>query len=188
MTIRRNATGILTIFSILVLVFTAKSQTSIYTIEKGTRIRVRLDSEINSKVSSVNDTFLTAISAPVKIRGVEVLPVETIIEGRIVRVSSAGIGNKPGMLRVKFETIYLADGVKREIDADLIEVQNDSGLIQADGDKSSGLLGSFFQKTKGVLYGLGTLLPFKGKEARIETGEEVTIILNKPVNLPPQDF
>lgn len=181
MTIRRNATGVLTLFFILASALTAQSQTSIYTIEKGTRISVRMDAEINSKVSSVNDTFLTAISAPVKIRGVEMLPVETIIEGRVIAVSSAGIGNKPGMLKLKFETIYLPGGVKRQIDADLIDLEMDSRPVQT-------VFGSFFQKTKGVFSGLGTILPIRGKEARIESGEEVTIVLNKSVNLPPQDF
>jgi hypothetical protein len=206
MTISTKAIGNFTIFSILFFAVTAHSQTSgsIYTLQKGTKIRVRMDNEINSKVSSINDTFTTTISAPVIVREIEVLPVGTVIEGRIVRVKNASIGKQSGFFEIKFETLLLPQGVKRQIDGSLVPaeasaartVQTANAAMLAGGTGIGALVGSIFGKTKGALVGaavglgIGTGVVWlqKGKEARIKAGEEISISLNREVNLPPEDY
>lgn len=204
MIISKKATKFFTFFSILFFAGSAQSQISdsIYTLKKGTQIRVRMDNEINSKVSSVGDTFTTTVSSPVIVRGVEVLPVGTIIEGRIISVKNASIGKRSGSLEVKFETLYLPGGVKRQIDAGLVILDKPRSSQAASAKTIVGItglgamFGTFFEKTKGALLGagvglgIGTSLIFlqKGKEARIKAGEEFSILLRQDVTLPPQDY
>ena len=84
----RLATKIFAFFSLIFVSFiSVNAQTdSIYQLPAGTKIRVRMDNEINSKVSGVNDTFTATIAEPVKVREAVVLPIGTIIEGRIKKV------------------------------------------------------------------------------------------------------
>jgi hypothetical protein len=204
MTILTKATGIFTFISILFFAGSAQSQISdsIYTIQKGTKIRVRMDNEINSKVSSVGDTFTTTISAPVIIRGIEVLPVGTVIEGKVIRVKNASFAKSDGNFEVNFETLYLPNGVKRQIEASLVSLDKSKSsqiinIVTIGGASAIGaLLGSFLEKTKGAIVGAGiglglgtgVVLLQKGKEARIKAGQEVSILLKREVTLPPQDY
>lgn len=204
MTILTKATGILTVFSILFFANSARAQisNSIYTIQTGTKIRVRMDNEINSKVSSVGDTFTTTVSVPVIIREVVVLPVGTVIEGRIVRVKNASSGKSNGSFEVKFDTLYLPGGRKQQIEASLVDLvkskssQTSNAATIGGATAIGALFGSFFQKTRGALVGAGVglglgagiVLLQKGEEARIKAGEEIDILLKREVSLPPLDY
>lgn len=204
MNISAKATVVFTFFSILFFAGSAQSQISdsIYTIKKGTQIRVRMDNEINSEVSSVGDTFTTTVSSPVLVRGVEILSVGTIIEGKIISVKSASFGRRNGSFEVKFETLYLPNGVKRQINAGLVSVEKFDSAQRANAMTIVGttglgaMFGTFFEKTRGALIGAGVGLGIgagaiflqKGKEARIKAGEEITVLLRQDVTLPPQDY
>lgn len=104
-----NPTKIFGLILTLLFVNSVRSQTSdsTYTLPAGTQIFARMDNEINSKVSGVNDTFTVTVSRPAIIREVEILPVGTVIEGRIVNVKSAGFVKRNGSFEVKFETLQL---------------------------------------------------------------------------------
>lgn len=104
-----NPTKIFGLILTLLFVNSVRSQTSdsIYTLPAGTQIFARMDNEINSKVSGVNDTFTVTVSRPAIIREVEILPVGTVIEGRIVNIKSAGFVKRNGSFEVKFETLQL---------------------------------------------------------------------------------
>jgi hypothetical protein len=192
---------------ILFFAVSVQSQTSdsIYVVPKGTKIYLRMDNEINSKVSSVNDTFTAVISQPVMIRAVEVLPIGTVIEGRILFVKSASIGNRDGSFTVKFETLYLpAKGGKRQIEATLISEDNrrqktrrlNNATTIAGATGVGVLIGSLIQKAKGGLIGAGAglvtgtsiVLLQKGEETSIKAGQEFRIELEKDLILPPQDY
>src|SRR5438093_7220824 len=113
--------GTAKVFALFILLFVitypiAAQSDSIYRLPAGTHIRVRMDSEIGSKFSSANDTFLTRVAMPVVVRDVTVLPVGIVVEGRILKVSAAGLGTKSGLLEVRMETLRFADDVSREID------------------------------------------------------------------------
>lgn len=199
-----KATKIFSFVSILIFAGSVKSQISdsIYTIPKGTKILVRMDNEINSKVSSVNDTFTATLSAPVINRGVEVLPSGTVVEGRITSVKKAASGKKPGKFEVIIETLFLPNGGKRKIEASLIKgekakASRSSDILTIAGAAGIGsLLESFIEKSKGALIGagiglgIGTSIVFlqKGEEARIKAGEEFSIFLKRNLTLPPQDY
>ena len=188
--------------NLLVSIAQIRSDDNIFTLQAGTEMRVRMDNEINSKVSNVNDTFTATLSNPVVIRGAAILPAGAVVEGRIIEVKSAASGNKNGSFKVRFETLLLPTGAKRTIDADLINatVKKPSSFfstIAIVGSTAIGaVLGTVAGSARGALIGAGlgagagTSAAFlkKGKEARIKTDEEFEIRLNKEVTLPVEDY
>ena len=193
------------IFAISFLLFSSlvltKAQ-SIYELEAGTKIRVQMDNEINSEVSSVDDTFTTVVDEPVVVRDVVVLPAGTVIEGRVTKVTRAEIGGKKGGMEVKFEKIRFADGVKRDIEGVLV---NDlkaassfkTGILSVIAGTAFGaLIGAVSKADNGTLIGAGAgagagtsvALLQKGKDVRIKSDEKFEIKLTKNVTLPVKDF
>lgn len=179
-----------------------KSDDNIFTLQAGTEMRVRMDNEINSKVSNAGDTFTATVSNPVVIRGAGILPIGSVIEGRIVEVKSASFGKKDGSFKVKFETLRLPTGAKRTIDADLINAERQkssnffSTIAIVGGTAFGAILGTVAGSGRGALIGAGlgagagTSAVFlkKGKEAVIKADEEFGIRLNKNVTLPVEDY
>lgn len=126
------------------------AENSVHTLPAGTIIRVRMDNGISSRSASVNDTFTTTVSAPVRIRSVEVIPVGTVLEGRIVRVTSAKRGGVAGSISVSFETMKLPGGAVRRITGEFTDLtaetvedtRGGSGKPGSDNVTGSGSTGS----------------------------------------------
>jgi len=179
-----------------------KSQDSIYQLQSGTKIRLRMETEINSKVSSAGDTFITKIAKPVVVRETIVLPVGTVIEGRVTKVEPAAIGGQSGKMEVVFESLRFADGVKRSIEGELInelkaESIQKSNILTIIGGAAFGAIFGAVSKTEngaligaGIGVGAGTSVAVlrKGKNVRIKSDEEFEIELKKAVSLPVQDY
>ena len=175
---------------------------SIYELQAGTKISVRMDNEINSQVSSVNDTFTTVVTEPVIVRDVVVLPAGTIIEGRVTKVNRADTGGKKGEMEVKFEKLRFADGEKRDIEGVLVNVlearsSSKIGILSVIGGTAFGaLIGAVSKADNGALIGAGVgagigtsvALLQKGKDVRIKSDEKFEIKLTKNVTLPVEDF
>jgi hypothetical protein len=192
------------IFFLLFFVFSAVNfAQSIYEIPSGTKIRLRMDNEINSEVSSMNDTFTATIAEPVTIREAVVLPVGTVIEGRITRVKRAASGGQSGEMEVEFEEIRLVNGVKREIDGMLVnELKAESNsptrnVFSIIGGAALGaIVGVISRAENGALIGAGigagagtgVALLQKGKDVKIKAEEKFEIKLTKNVTLPAEDF
>lgn len=188
--------------NLLVLTAQTKSSDNIFTLRAGTEMRVRMDNEINSKVSGVNDTFTATVSTPVVVRDAEILPIGTVIEGKVISIKPAAFGRKNGNFEVKFESLRLPNGVKRTIDANLIAVKmpKSSNLFSTvaiiGGTAIGALFGTLADGGRGSLIGAGlgagagtsAILLKKGEEARIKANEEFGIRLNKEVMLPVEDF
>lgn len=194
------------IFALTLLFFAnfsaVNSQNSIYQLEPGTKIRLRMETEINSKVSSVNDTFITKIAKPVIVRETIVLPIGTIIEGRVVKVEPSSIGGQSGKIKVVFENLRFADGAKRDIKGELVnelkaESVQKSNILTIVGSTALGAIFGGVSKTEnGALVGAsagagaGTVIALlrKGKDVRIKSDEEFEIELKSPVVLPVLDY
>ena len=197
------------IFALIFLLFlffasfsTVESQDSIYQLQSGTKIRLRMETEINSNVSSAGDTFITRIAKPVVVRETIVLPTGTIIEGRVTKVERSSTGGQSGKMEVVFETLLFADGAKRSIEGDLVselkaESIGKSNILTIIGGTALGLaLGAVSKAENGALIGAGigagagtsVALLRKGKNVRIKSDEEFEIELKKAVNLPVQDY
>lgn len=196
------------IFALIFLLFACanvslyKAQNSIYQLQPGTKIVLRMDNEINSKVSSVDDTFTATIAKPLIVREAVVLPVGTVFEGRITKIERAATGGQGGKMEVKFESLRFADGNKREIDGVLVnrleaESTTKSGIITVLGTTAVGaLFGAVSKAENGALLGAGIgagagtgiALLRKGKEVRIKSDEEFEIELKREVILPVLDY
>ena len=196
------------VFAFFILLFAnfysaqAQTENSIYQLQAGTKIRVKMDNEINSAVSGVNDTFTTTISEPVVVRESVVLPIGAVIEGRITKVIRSSVGGKSGHLTVAFERLILANGEKRDIDGVLVDeleaetTQTANVLTILGGTAIGGILGGVSKSDNGALIGAGigagagTAIAFlrKGKNVRIKADEEFEIKLTKDVILPVQDY
>lgn len=176
---------------------------NIYTLQIATKIRVRMDNEINSKVSSVNDTFTATVSSPVIIDGAEIIPIGSVIEGKITKVRPAAVGKKDGSLEVKFESLRLPDDKSRSIDASLVNQdligQKSSAFTKISivgGTIIGAVIGGVIGKGvgagigAGIGAGAGTATSYmkRGNEARIKANEEFEIRLNKEVTVPAKDY
>lgn len=60
------------------------------TVPSGTQFSIRLDSELSSETAQVGDLFRASISSPVVVGDTTVIPLGTLVEGRVVDVKSAG--------------------------------------------------------------------------------------------------
>jgi len=175
---------------------------SMYKLPAGTRLMLSMDSEISSKVAAINDTFTATVSKPLVLNDSVVLPVGTLIEGRVINVSSAGIGGKNGQMQVRFETMRFADSQRRRIDGILVnELKADPSktvaLLSIVGGTAAGaILGAASKVQNGALVGAGigagtgTTIAFlrKGKDVCIRTDEEFEIELKSDVSLPVGEY
>jgi len=201
----RLATKVFAFIFLLFVNFTflnAQADSSIYQLRAGTIIRLQMDNEINSKVASVNDTFTTTLAAPVKVQETVVLPVGTVIEGRVMKVKRASYGGKGGSLEVSFQTLRLLNGGTREIEGVLItELKAESSqtanvLTILGGTALGGIVGAVSKNQTGVLIGAGvgagagTSIAFlrKGSDVKIKAAQEFEMKLTKNVNLPVLDY
>lgn len=194
------------VFALILLLFVSfsavKAQNSIYQLPSGTKIRLRMETEINSKVSGVNDTFITRVAQPVVVRNALVLPAGTIIEGRVIKSEPAAAGGQSGTLEVKFENLRFTDGAKRSIEGKLLaplkapSTQKTSILTLIGGTTVGALFGAVARKENGALIGAGVgagigagvVFLRKGKDVRIKTDEEFDIELEKDVTVPVLDY
>lgn len=175
---------------------------SIYRLAAGTRIRLKMDVEINSRVASVGDTFTAAVSKPVVNRDATVLPVGTLIEGRVANVSSAGLGARDGKLDLVFETVRLSSEVTRPMDGILVTRPHHrsprviKGLAIMGGTIAGAVLGAVARSAGGAMIGAGVgagagtavAMLRKGKDMTIGRDEEFEIVLRSDVLLPVLDY
>lgn len=187
--------------SIFAIQVAAQQPDSIYRLPAGTRISLKLDAEINSKVSSVNDTFIAFVAKPVVRRDTVVLPVGTQIEGRVTDVSRASAGGDDGNLEVTFESLKIGattrriDGVMarnvRATSSRTFNVASILGGLAAGaiaGGVSGGSSGALIGAGIGAGAGTGLALLKKGRNARLKKGEEFEIELKSEVVLPAMGY
>ena len=198
----RKSTKIFAFFSLFFVNSILINAQSVYELPAGTKIRIQMDNEINSKVSSAGDTFTTTISEPVKVRETVVLPIGTVIEGRVTAVKRAAIGRKNGSLTVAFETLRMTTGEKREIKGVLVNQLNAessaaaSVLTVAGGTAVGVIFGTVSKTNNGALIGAaigtgaGAGIAFlqKGKDVRLKADQIFEIELTSNVSLPAQDY
>lgn len=181
---------------------TAAQGDSIYRLPAGTRIRLRMDVELSSKVASVNDTFTAAVAKPVITRDTIVLPIGTVIEGRVASVSAGGSGGSGGTLDVVFEKLRFSSSATRAIDGTLVNrlesrsPRRDNILGIVGGTIVGAVFGAVTKSSSGALIGAGVgagagtavAILRKGKDVRIGKDEEFEIVLRKEVILPVLDY
>lgn len=181
------------------------------TIERGTRIRVRMNETLSSKTAQVGDTFTTTVTEPVySTTGAVVVPVGSTVRGRINAVTKAKKGGDPGSIDVAFNQVRLPNGTSRSINGSLTDLDSDKAKSDNEGTASGddrkndkiifigggaaggAILGAAIGGGKGALIGgilgagaglLGERLT-KGEDAQVKSGTEFGVYLNQSVSLP----
>ncbi len=88
-----------------------RSQESPPTVMAGTKLRVQFTSEVGTAISRVNDGVEVRLIKPLEAGGREVLPVGTILSGRVLAVSKGDKHRKSyAMIRLGFNRVTLPDG------------------------------------------------------------------------------
>lgn len=199
------STKVFAVTTLIFLNFTslrAQREGSIYELPAGTRITVRMDTEISSKVNRVNDTFIVRVTKPVFNRGVEMIPKGSIIDGRILKGSAAAYLGNDGVLEVDFVRLRLNRKDAIEIDASplkrieapsrtLFKVATIGGLTAV-----GALIGSALNSRSGTMIGAGIggasgsviALGRKGSDVKVKTNQEFEIVLKKEAVLPVKEF
>ncbi len=191
------------VFALILLLFSNLiAQDSIYRLESGAKFRVKMDVEINSAVSSKNDTFTVRIARPVKSGDTVLLPEGTLIEGRVVGSTPATNAGRPGSMEIRFERIKPDNGEWQPMDAAPVKAlrgestANWSAISIIGGTAIGALIGGLTGSGKGALIGAGigagggTAVAFarKGRDVRIKSGETFEIVLREAIVLPVKDF
>ena len=180
-----------------------------YTLGADQTIRVRMDSELNSRTARVGDRFSTTSVEPVYADGVEVIPSGSKVWGRVSTVKRAE-RRSPGTISVNFYSVQLPNGVKHAINGSLSSLQADD--VNADnestvqgksnqkrdivfiggGAATGAIIGAIAGGGKGAgigaiiggALGTGGRLYEKEQQAVVKSGTEFGVSLNRSVSLP----
>lgn len=183
----------------------------LYTVARGERLRVRMNSTISSKTARIGDTFTANVTESVySTNGVVVIPEGSKVFGRVNAVVAARKGGKPGTIDASFYQVRLPNGLTRRINGSLTDLDSDDAKSDnegtASGDKmkhrkiifiggggaGGAVLGGAIGGGKGALIGgllgagaglLGERMT-KGEDAEVRSGTEFGVILNQPISLP----
>ncbi len=188
---------------------TVEPQTRYYTLNTDQTIRVRMDSELNSRSARTGDRFTTTVVDPVYVDGTEVIPAGSKVIGRVATVRRAE-SRKPGNISVSFTQVELPNRARYTINGSLTNVS--SGNVNTDnestvegrsnqkrdavfiggGAATGAAIGAIAGGGKGagigaiIGGGLGTLgrVVEKEQEAVVKSGTEFGVVLNRSVSLP----
>jgi hypothetical protein len=182
-----------------------------FTVPANTVIRVRMDTELNSKSARVGDRFSTTVTEPVYGggSGVDVLPVGSKVWGRVSSVFRAQ-RRKPGSISVSFNQVELPNGARHPINGSLSSLQTDDvnsdnestvsgrgnrkrdAVFIGGGAATGALIGAIAGGGKGAAIGAilggglgtGARVYEKEQDAEVKSGTTFGVILNRAVSLP----
>ncbi len=174
---------------------------SVYQVPAGTRMHLKMDVEVSSKVATVNDTFTAVVVKPVMIHDTIAVPVGTVISGRVRGVTAAEAGGD-GRLDLVFESLRIPSLPASRMDAEMAErIEGHSSsfvkvLSIVGGTVAGAVIGAAAKGSTGAAIGAGTgagigtaiALFRKGKNVRIQEDEEFDIVLTREVVLPVLDY
>jgi hypothetical protein len=190
----------------------ALSQTTrAYTVPDGTRIQAKLETTLSSKTNRQGDRFTAKVTEPVIAGGKAVIPLNTIIEGRISAVKTAGKVKGRSEMNLSYERLIFPNGVsetivasqadldpnqKEEVDSkegtikgessrkrDAVAVGAGTGIGAGIGAIAGGGKGAAIGAGTGALVGLADSMLRKGKEIEIPAGTQLVIKLERPLTI-----
>lgn len=190
-------------------------QGRVSTVPSGTPLSATVSTPLSSEFSRVGDRFMASLGSPITgSDGSIVIPAGSQLEGQVVSVKPAGRTGKAGELDVRFTAAVLGNGQRIPLSA-RIRTDDNTGIIKgsttagrvgntalktglgaglgaalgtAMGPLSGGNVG------RGAIYGtaIGGGLGLakgawdKGKDAVLQTGEPLNIMLDQPITVTPQ--
>jgi hypothetical protein len=165
------------------------------TVPAGTQITLAFDHEVTSKTAVTGDNVTVRTQNPLIIGDRVIFPAGSVVEGKVTGVKPADKGFKDtgGAISVSFDRIVSPDGHKAAIVAGFTMVAEGSGKKKAaiiGGSAAGGaVLGKVLDKDAAgaALIGgaIGTAIAgsTKGVEAKIESGEQVQVVLEEPLKV-----
>jgi len=182
-----------------------------FSVPADTVIRVRMDTELNSRSARVGDRFSTTVTEPVYGggSGVDLIPVGSKVWGRVSAVSRSG-RRTPGHINVSFNQVELPSGVRHTINGSLSSLQTDDvnsdnestvtgkgnrnrdAVFIGGGAATGAIIGAIAGGGKGAAIGAilggglgtGARVYEKEQEAEVKSGTTFGVILNRAVSLP----
>ncbi len=182
-----------------------------FSVPADTVIRVRMDTELNSRSARVGDRFSTTVTEPVYGggSGVDVIPTGSKIWGRVASVRRSG-RRTPGSITVAFNQVELPSGVRHTINGSLSSLQADDvnadneSTVRGTGNRkrdavfigggaaTGAIIGAIAGGGKGAAIGAilggglgtGARVYEKEQDAEVKSGTEFGVILNRAVSLP----
>ncbi|MGA8620007.1 MAG: hypothetical protein WB660_15975 [Candidatus Sulfotelmatobacter sp.] len=193
---------------ILLLAAIAAAQTS-SPVPAGTALMVKLQTTLATFSNKPGDLFQGQLIQPVVVDGKTVIPVGTMVEGRVAKVAEPRrISGRP-TIKIVPETLVLAGGERFSLDATLVDTNagrdtdvNQEGefkgpghdrrdKIEAGGGTAGGMLiGGLIGGPAGILVGgvvgagsTGAHWLSKHRSATLPSGTTLTIELNRPLTM-----
>lgn len=181
------------------------------TVPADTVMRVRMDTELNSRTARIGDRFSTTVTEPVYggEGGVDVIPVGSKVWGRVTAVNRAQ-RRHPGNISVSFyevvtpnHTRHVINGSLTSLQADQVNADNEGtvkgrsnqkrdAVFIGGGAATGALIGAIAGGGKGAAIGTilggalgtGARVYEKEQEAEVKSGTEFGVILNRAVSMP----
>ena len=181
-----------------------------FTVPADTVIRVRMDTELNSRTARIGDRFSTTVVEPVYGEsGIEVVPTGSKVWGRVTAVTRSQ-RRKPGSITVSFNQVELPNRARHTVNGSLSSLQADDvnadneGTVSGRGNRNrdavfigggaatGAIIGAIAGGGKGAAIGAilggglgtGARVYEKEQEADVKSGTEFGVILNRSVSLP----
>jgi len=188
----------------------ALAQAQEVTLPAGTQLQVMLETTLSTKESNSGDPFRARLAYAVFSNEREVLPIGTVIEGKVVNLKGPGrVAGKP-QLQLRPEKLVLPDGDTALLTAsvtgaqgtDNLKVDPEEGTIKGSGkegmDKggvattaaTGAVIGAVYGGAEGALIGAGAVGAIallhqifkRGKDAVLPAGSELVLELSRPVS------
>ena len=181
-------------------------------IAQGTRIQATLNQPISTKTASVGDRFTLTVSVPVWVGSVAAIPAGSTIQGTVQQVERGGRLSGKAQLQLQYTTLTLPGqtpvafyGTTGGVGEDAATVDQQEGTVNgqgagtvkhaATGAAIGAVLGGILGGGGGILRGgaagaaVGTagVLLSHDRDLDLRQGEPVSVILSRPLELPPMN-
>ncbi|HEX4037251.1 MAG TPA: hypothetical protein VHX37_04260 [Acidobacteriaceae bacterium] len=127
------------------------------TIPAGTRLRVRLDEDLGSKISQPGQTFHATLADPVAVDGQAVIPREARVEGTVIDARALGHFKGGALLELRLERVRTAWGSYPVATSTMAQVEKGkgkrTGLFAGGGGAFGAIVGGLAGGGKGALIG-----------------------------------
>ena len=173
----------------------APPKTITLTIPEGTRMEMVFNAELSSGAAVIGDDVDVRLGAPLIVGDRVVFPAGSRVEGKVTGVKPATKGYKDtgGAVAVSFDRIVAPNGRRGTIVAGFTKVAEGSaakkGAIIGGSAAGGAVLGEVLGKDAagaaliGGAIGAAIAGATKGKEAILETNEQVTVVLEQAVRV-----